>query len=208
MNANVYHFNGKNYSFGAGIVHVEDHTPAEDLTGPQLVTLHNLALSNLEKPTGKRVNKFADKATALKRTEAVLVALDAEEDEFAPAGTPTGPADPKPRAKAKAKRKPRGMRFVFRPEDVIKDCVGSIKSVSKDTRTLRQRVLAKLTTKEGGTFEEVVEIVKGFDVDRAVPSKNERRRAYEVIRLLHYYVGYGLKQNGDKIIAYSDPKDA
>lgn len=63
--------------------------------------------------------------------------------------------------------------------------------------TLRASVVDAL--RAGATFEEVVLVVQVFDAKRNVAEKNIERRAYEVIRLVHFWCGYGLRQEGDKI---------
>jgi len=94
------------------------------------------------------------------------------------------------------------MRFVFKPESVIRETKGTIKSNSKDKRTLRARGVDLLTREKGATFKQVEAMVEKFDQDRGVPSKNVERRAYELVRLTHYYLGWGLKEENNRIIAY------
>lgn len=176
----------------------------ETMSGPELAVLYNLLNSNMG--INKRVNKFPDKKTAIKRVYYQLTAYEhaanmAEKKAKTPA---------KKKATVAGDKKPlklRGMRFVFRPEDTIRNCRGTITSKSDDTRTLRKRAV-DLLTGEGATFSQVEKMVEKFDKDRGVASKFVERRSYELVRLVHYYLGYGLKQEGNKIIAYTDPKDA
>lgn len=63
--------------------------------------------------------------------------------------------------------------------------------------TLRHRVMELLSS--GATYAQVIECVRTFDADRNVDEKNAERRAYEVIRLLHFYNGYGMSHDGDII---------
>lgn len=159
-------------------------TPAEpnatkyldQMSGPELLSLHNLVASNLGKGGTKR---FSDNEAARRRTWAILQEYDQANDETlgqdtpAPAPTPT-PAPAPTTPKAKVERKKRGMRFVFPAES-------EQKPVREDSA--RGKALAVLTRKGGGTFAEV----------QAATGWNEKQ-AYEGIRLLHYYSGYGLAQ--------------
>ena len=192
---NTVNFNDTNYQI-EGVVAQNGAILITSLPGPELVILHNLLNSNMG--IGKSVKKFSDKRTAVKRVAAKLVEYN-DYDETKEDHT----------KQVKKTRKRRGMHFTFRPEDSIHTCKGSIRSKSKDTRTLRQRAIALLTGK-GATFAEVQELVIKFDTDRGKQTNPDtlERRTYELIRLLHYYVGLGLKMENDIIIAYSDPKDA
>lgn len=148
----------------------------DQMTGPELLSLHNLVASNLGKGTTKR---FSDTEAARRRTWAILQEYDkADQDDLgqgdktetpAPTPAPT-PSTPK----AKVERKKRGMRFVFPAES-------EQKPVREDSA--RGKALAVLTRKGGGTFAEV----------QAATGWSEKQ-AYEGIRLLHYYSGYGLAQ--------------
>lgn len=159
-------------------------TKLETLSLSELAKMYNELAKKADKP---EVKKFSDKKSAVRRVKALA-------------------NDVKP-AKASTPRKPRGMRFVFRPEATIRDTKGTIKSKSDDTRTLRTRAVALLTGK-GATFKAVEATVEKFDQDRGKKSVNIERRAYELIRLVHYYLGYGLKQVDDTIIAYTDNAEA
>lgn len=139
----------------------------QEMTLPQLVDLYN---EHAEKP----VKKFKDKPTAVRRVQAVLPEPQPE------------PKKEKPEAEAPSKRKStRIMRFNFDPADKIKEI--------RDPNSLRGRVADLL--KKGATFDQIEATVLEFDAWRGVEPKNVTRRAYEVTRLLHYYVGYGLKHD-------------
>ncbi len=198
---NIYEFRGTNYQVGNGVTDVEV-TNIDTMPGKDLVTLFNLLRANVG--IDKRVAKFTDKKTALKRVGEALAAyravVDAEEAEEAGTETETPPAP-----KAKKERKPRGMRFVFKPEPAIRECKGSIKTTSGDTRTLRKRAVDALIKGRGATFAEMKDLVTQFDKERDATTKNLERRTYELIRLVHYYLGYGLRQDekSGKIFAYT-----
>lgn len=171
----MFQFNGKTFyaSQSPGQALGPNDVLIESMTGPQLLETFNLVAANLGRG---RVKRFADPATGRKRLIAILTDYASQDD----AGTATDPpaADPPIAApepgKAKTERKKRGMRFVFPAE---KD----IKPVREGTA--RAKALAILTRDGGGTFD---------DVCRAT-GWNEKK-AYEGIRLLHYYSGYGLKE--------------
>jgi len=67
--------------------------------------------------------------------------------------------------------------------------------------TLRDNVANAL--RKGATFDQVCDVVRSFDKDRNVNPVNVESRAYGAIRLLHFYVGYGLEERGDKIYLVS-----
>lgn len=194
-------------------------------TTTQLLTEYNKAAVALGEKTVKR---FADKNSAQRRTQGMLdklahtpasqlkIITEETSAKKAPAKKATAKKSSAKKTSAKkspgkkSTRKSRVMRFVFRPENEIKKCKGTVKTKSGDKRPLRQRAVDMLL--KGATFKQVEELVEAFDKDRKVTSKNVERRAYELVRLIHYYLGYGLKQKadeqkGDLIIAYTDPKD-
>lgn len=143
----------------------------DEMTGPELKSLHNLVASNLGEP---EVRRFSDNKAAVKRTQAILERYAAGDK--ADAGKPAAAPAPKPATPpaGKKERKKRGMRFVFPAEKEIKPVREG---------TARAKALAVLTQANGGTFEEV----------QKATGWNEKQ-AYEGIRLLHYYSGYGLKE--------------
>lgn len=147
----------------------------ETLTTGQLADQYNVSAAILGRKTVKR---FADKRSALRRTREIVQA--AKHIKRKPGG----------------KRKLRGMRFIFPFDgaDQIRQCRGSLAtSKSGDTRTLRQRCVDLL--KKGATFDKVEQLVVDFDYDRGKKSEYVERRAYELVRLMHYYLGYGLRQD-------------
>jgi hypothetical protein len=116
------------------------------------------------------VKKFSDKPTAQKRLKVMR--------------------DKAKATKPKAERKKREMRFVFPFHG--QDQLRKIQSMD----SLRGTVYAALSP-TGATFAEVVKLVEAFDKRRGHGPGHVERRAYEVVRLLHYYVGYGLKQDDE-----------
>lgn len=152
----------------------------ETLSTGELVVQYNAAAAILGEAPVKR---FADKAVAVRRTTTITLRL------------PT-----------KKTRKPRGMRFVFKPESEIRVCKGTAKTKSEDKRTLRQRAVDMLL--RGATFAQLETLVEAFDKDRGVERGNIERRSYELVRLVHYYLGYGLRQDEHgRIFAYTDPAE-
>lgn len=103
--------------------------------------------------------------TAMEEANKVFEELPFKPQEEAPAPAPS----------AKKEGKTRGFRFKFQKRDEIK----SVKAGSK-----RAALLAALQAPGGATFEECM-AVTGWN----------RKDCYEAIRLLHYYVGYGLNQD-------------
>lgn len=147
------------------------------LTTSELAEEYNKAAEQLGE---SQVKRFSDKKAALRRTQAILDRLP------------------------KRKRKPRGMRFVFKPDAEIRECKGTARTSTADKRTLRQRCVDLLHTETGATFKQVENMVATFDKERGrEPSDAERleRRTYELIRIMHYYLGYGIRQSEDGRIA-------
>lgn len=168
----------------------------------ELVDQYNKASARLgDKP----VKKFADRETAIRRTREQLIKFVRSIDEKladsvldntttledAVRHVATQPAKKPAKAKATTERKVRQKHFVFKPLEEIR--------VPK-ADTLRGRAVALL--KDGATLEEIEKLVKTFDKDRKKDQINVERRAYELVRLIHYYLGYGLKQEDGKIYAY------
>lgn len=155
-------------------------TQLEAMSGSQLVSLYNEQRVKLKDPIPP-VNKFSDKETAVRRVQNLL--NDIKEQQ------------PAPKSVAQVEeKKERGVRrkyFNFAPNKEIKPYV-------PDMKQLRGRLFVEL--KKGMTFERAMEIVREFDADRGVPSKNVERRAYEGTRLVHYYLGYGLRQDENLVI--------
>lgn len=133
--------------------------------------------------TGKSTTKFASRDKGLKQVwalvEPMLLAEEAsaQKQEEAPATAkkdePT--TAPKKEKAPKAERKPRGFRFKFQKREEIKE----VKAGSK-----REQLLNLLKQPGGATFEECM-AATGWN----------RKDCYEAIRLLHYYVGYGLNMD-------------
>ena len=97
---------------------------------------------------------------------------------------------PPPKAKKSNGRK---RSFVFEARDDVQE--------PRSWNSLRGRVLKKMLN-GGIAFDEVIDEVKRFDADRGVAEKFVERRAYEVVRLIHFYLGYGLDEEGELIVAY------
>ena len=154
---------------------------AEESMGDLLKTYNKIAGQHNEKP----VNKFSDKKSAVRRVWAML--------------QKHGKATKKG-AKERAERRVRSKRFNY-------VAVGQPKPVREDTPenpVLRHRLILQLMTPEGCSVNKAIEIVKKFDADRKRLDKDIyskpgtiETRAYEGLRLVHYYANYSLKQEGD-----------
>lgn len=142
----------------------------ENLSTAELVALYNEAATELNKPLVKR---FSDRKTALRRTEEIR-------KELARKVTPP----------AKTERKVRQpvFRLGNREPAVTK----------RQSGTLREQCEALLSG-EGATFAEVEELVRRFDRERNKEPQNVQRRAYGLVRLMHYQLGHGLDDRDGKI---------
>ncbi len=149
------------------------------LASKDQVELYNLLADNLGggRPI-PHVHKFKDKATGTKRIIKALVTWDELPDDEEGAPEPVKPA------RKKTERKKRGLRFVFPFNG--KDNMRAIRS----TETLRGQCVTLLEV--GAKFAKVEALVEQFDADRGKVSKHVLRRAYELVRIMHYYVGYGV----------------
>lgn len=142
-------------------------TALTDLSISPLTNFSNSQLADKYNEAAKMlgvesIKRFRDKQTAVRCTAEILAKIE---------------RTIKPRAK-------RGMRFVF-------PFHGSehLRSM-RDLKTLRGRCVPLL--KIGAAFSEIEALVEAFDQDRGRPSKNVERRAYELVRIMHYYLGYGI----------------
>lgn len=152
-----------------------------------LADAYNAAASFLKE---KAVSRFSDKATALKRTLAIVGRLP---DDAPPAPEPkvAAPA-PKTAKPAKTPKEPverrkRQAYFTFPVAD-------SIRKV-RDSDSLRGQCVVLLT--EGATFAQIEKLVNSFDGARGSSPGNLERRTYELIRIMHYYLGYGMTHNAE-----------
>lgn len=153
------------------------NTNLETLTNPELVKLYNETANVLRVEPVKR---FSSKSAGVRRVREILGQV------------PT----PKPvDTNAPRKGSTRRMHFTypFNGHERLK--------AIRDPQSLRGRAFAKL--EQGATFADIVRVVKKFDADRGSSPGHVERRAYEVIRLLHHYVGYGLREEGGKIYVHT-----
>lgn len=153
----------------------------EESSADLLKTFNKLATENGE----KTVNKFADKKTAVRRVWAMLQKH----------GKTTRKA-----AKEPGDRQQRVKRFNY----VAIGAPKPSRETTDETPVLRNMLLTRLLKPEGLTFNQAVEVVKEFDNVRKRLKKVIRNngktvetRAYEGIRLIHYYLNYSLKQDGE-----------
>lgn len=100
---------------------------------------------------------------------------------------PVATQQPQPEKK-EVQRKTRIMRFKFKPMKEIKHL--------RNPNTLRGRCVGLLSG-EGATFEEVEDLVRAYDEEQGKEQKNITRRAYELVRIMHYYLGYGIHHDLD-----------
>ena len=150
------------------------------LSSGELATKYNKAATTLGTRT---VKKFADRKTAIRRTEEILIKL---KDHSAP------PKKGKKGKTTKAERKKRGMRFVF-PFNGQDDLRSSL-----NTKTLRGQCVDLL--RGGAKFSKVEALVEKYDRSKGRKSHDVERRAYELVRIMHYYLGYGINHDTDGTI--------
>lgn len=170
----------------------------DQLSTPALVTLYNnIVFDHAASLDVTQVNRFSDRATALKRVAALLEKVG-QEVVSVEAGVPTLRAVSSEEVKdfkeeraanlpqafaaaygqqepAKKERKRRGFRFVFPKKDEIKECRAGTK---------RAQVVELLSRPDGATLEEIM-----------AETGWSQKDAYEGTRLVHFYLGYGMKQD-------------
>ncbi|UAW07576.1 hypothetical protein AIIMSPlu_014 [Pseudomonas phage AIIMS-Plu-RaNi] len=125
--------------------------------------------------TGKNTTKFASRAKGQMQVWALIEAEVAAELAAIEAAKAAPAASEETAPVEKKARKSRGFRFKFCKRDTIKE----VKEGSK-----RFALLQLLKQEGGATFEECM-AETGWN----------RKDCYEGIRLLHYYVGYGLNMD-------------
>lgn len=149
-------------------------------SGKAILDRYNTLAAQCGKPAVKR---FSDRPTALKRLEAL--------EAFARTLVPAPEAKP-----AKSERKRRQPVFSY-------PAAPTQKAVKLDS--LRGQALALLT--RGATFAKVMELCAEFDGTRGKDAYRLEPRAYGLVRLLHTWAGYGLREeivNGVKVIYAMD----
>lgn len=137
------------------------------LTLGQLKDRWNASAPLVGKPV---VNKFADRATGLKRLEALFTEIE----KLAPK-----------QVQDVNGRKKRQKVFSYPPLDVLKEIVpGSLRAQGRD-------LLLK-----GATLGQVEDLIREFDAARGKTANRVAERAYGLVRLLHTYIGYALREEG------------
>lgn len=176
------------------------HEQLETASIKDLVDTYN---GLMEQTGGKAVKKFKDKATAVARV--IKVATEVAEAEQAEQAEPVTEEAPKAKAKkekateeAPKERKKREKHFVF-PFDA--DRFADHGTPRKGS--LRESAVKKLMRKSGATLAEIEALVVEFDEARDKEPFNVERRAYELVRLVHYWMGYRLSQDGKRIMAHT-----
>mgnify|MGYP001558377151 CR=1 FL=1 len=114
------------------------------------------------------VNRFSDKQTGIKRLEVLFKDIEA----LAPKTVKVG-------------RSKRQKIFTYPPAESLKEIVpGSLRAQGRD-------MLLK-----GATLKQIEALIHDFDRTRGKPTTRAAERAYGLVRLLHTYVGYALREEG------------
>ena len=208
----------KQFTIGTKVLNLSD---LEASSASDLAKVYNEAASLLGE---KAVNRFADKPTALKRTLALL-----ERAVVQTAITSTAPQKPAAKLPPQRKAKPEEIDEA-EPQPVVKQPKQKAKQKAKpqteaterrgrqpsfnfpatdDARepapnTNRRIVFDMLARKEGATFDEV--LAETWGRNRKMDEKTQRHTTYEAIRLLHSYLGWGMRQNDEGRIFLVRPK--
>lgn len=161
-----------------------------DKTLSELVGIYNVAATALGE---KEVKKFSDKKSAIRRTTAIHEKLAAS---LPSADEPKEVAD---EPKKVVERRKRQKRFFFKPDAEIR------RPSSKTGNTLRDRCVNMLAG--GAFFKQVEDLCADFDKERGKEPANLERRAYELVRIMHYDFGFGLLQDDRGQIFIYDNED-
>jgi len=160
----------------------------DSMSTAHLADMHNEAVEGTDI---KPVKRFADKTSAIRRTKAAVEALSSKPAKATVVETETAPAP----AKVKKVRK---MHFEFKPDN---DGIRTVKS-PESLRGRAVTLLAKDKDGNGGaTLGQVKSLIEKFDLKRGKGNAETiDRRAYELVRIMHYYLGYGITKNEDGVI--------
>lgn len=151
-------------------------------------------LNFYNRETGKETKKFASRSKGIEQVLKLVSETTPESEESvpeqpkaeAPAPAPApAPEQPKPR---KANPKRRVHSFDLPPQGEIKQ---------HREGTARAKVIELCSRPEGATYEEVMEGT-GWD----------DKKAYEGIRLIHFYLGWGMLRDAEGRIRLYKDKDA
>jgi hypothetical protein len=169
----------------------EDHTRSiglQNLSLRELVDLYNEVVVELNAlgSVFPSVSRFVDRPTGVLRVWKLLQEYDKREK---PASTfvEQVKAPEAKKAKKEVFKKVRMRRFTLKPTEKVRSL--------KDPNTLRGRCAALL--KAGGNFEDVKSLVRQFNDERNKPAPEIKveRRAYELVRIMHYYLNYGINHD-------------
>lgn len=201
-----------------------DQPTLGNYSAPELAKIFNKAAPKVGLPEVKR---FADKATALKRTWQVLKQVndgatiatapselakpepkpeakkaDAPKPEKAPKA-PKAPKEPKPAKE----RVPRGMYFMF-PHRAQED------QKTPKKGTMRAKLFQLLSREYGATFEQLLAATWGDEDMRStqgcaeMTEEVQRKTCYEATRLIHYFNGFGLYHaENDHVFVFSNREE-
>ncbi len=190
-------------------------TAVEKLSGKELVHYYNELAPRVQKAP---VTKFTNLETGRRRLTQLYLEVEALTPKTEVINAVSEPilttsvdstvAEKTPVKKAKTvakevkseiSRKKRQKIFRYPPGEVLKAMApGSLRAQARD-------LLLK-----GATFAQVEDLIREFDEGRGkAPNHRIAERAYGLVRLLHTYIGYGLREEGeseDKTIFIMTPE--
>lgn len=162
----------------------------QDLSLKELVNLYNAVAAELAVATKvlanfTPINRFVDRATGVSRLWKLLQTYN--QYNLAPPEVEEVKSVQIKKPKKEVFKKLRIRRFTLKPTEKPR--------ILKDANTLRGRCATLLLA--GGNFEDVKSLVRQFNEERAKPASEEKveRRAYELVRIMHYYLNYGINHN-------------
>jgi hypothetical protein len=141
----------------------------EQLTLSEMADRYNTLAPILDKDV---ITKFRDKSTGLRRLQQLYIELESR--------------NPTPVTETKTRKK-RQKVFMYPPLSE------GLKEIAPNSLRARARDLLI----KGATFAQIEDVIRVYDVEKGKKSSRISERAYGLIRLLHTYVGYGLREEGE-----------
>lgn len=165
------------------------HMNLSRMNASEILAIYNTAALKLGRT---QVKRFSDLKTAIRRTTEILKPID--ELDGVPVTTPPSLAPVKPELKLtpppSKRARVKGFNFPAREH---------IKRLNKGT--LRERIATLLL--QGATIGQVRDLIVAYDKERGLVPRDSLKLgvdAYEHVRNLHLYVGYGMVEDTDGVI--------
>lgn len=153
------------------------------LTIAQMAERYNASAELLGKPV---VKKFSDRPTGIKRLEVLFQEIEALAPKIVQEAKVVTKVVKEAKVAKEEGRRKRQKVFCYPPLESLKAIVpNSLRAQGRD-------MLVK-----GATLRQIEDLIFDFDRARGKPTTRAPERAYGLVRLLHTYVGYALREEGE-----------